>query len=81
MEANSILKVGNVNDLVYSIISPNIFEFGSRTECKAGWLKRVKEVTSIDKKAGGKKEFVVVDCKKVYLLLLLKVRRVCLEKY
>ena len=60
-EANQSFKEANVSDLVYSIISPIIFEFRSRTGRKGVRLEREKAIISTDKETGGEEEFVVVD--------------------
>jgi len=51
-EANQSFKEANVSDLVYSIISPIIFEFRSRTGRKGVRLEREKAIIATDKKTG-----------------------------
>ena len=60
-EANQSFKEASVSDLVYSIISPIIFEFRSRTGRKGVRLEREKTIISTGKETGGEEEFVVVD--------------------
>ncbi|KAF8418383.1 hypothetical protein EV426DRAFT_318548 [Tirmania nivea] len=49
------------NDLVYSIISPIIYEFKRKTGRKKVRLLREKQIISTDLETGGFEEFVVVD--------------------
>ena len=54
-------KAANINDMVYAIISPVLFDF-MRTTGRGGIrLSREKVIISVDSQTGGNEEFVVVD--------------------
>ena len=59
-EATLYFKEANVNDLVYSIISPVIHFMQQETGHKLR-LTREKEIASIDDLTGGQEEFVLLD--------------------
>ncbi|KAF8446507.1 hypothetical protein BGX38DRAFT_1271102 [Terfezia claveryi] len=56
-------KEANISDLVFTILSPIILDFGHKSN-RAGtgmMLVREKEIVSVDSETGGQEEFIVMD--------------------
>ena len=60
-EATKSFKEANINDLIFTIGSPVLFDF-IRTTGRVGMqLEREREIISVDSQTGGTEEFVVVE--------------------
>ena len=60
-EVTKSFKEANINDLIFTIVSPVLFDF-IRTTGRVGMqLEREREIISVDGQTGGTEEFVVVE--------------------